>query len=366
MLSFDVFISYQRIHEPEAYSPTGFYQEKLAEAVAADQLGYDVIWVPEHHLIQFMPAPSTLMLATQIGMRVQTRVGTMVSLLNYRHPLITAGEIGLADQILEGRLELGVGRGAYEYEFERLGIPFKEGKDRFAENLRALEEILHGDGAISFEGEFTSFDASYALPRPVQDPHPPIWYAAMSEPSIDMAVRDGYHVTNWPFLSPMSRVETVASAFHGAREAVGGVQGEQRLGILRGAWTAETEGDARRHVETALINHRINQRLHHFTQQADPRAYVAPEPLEKEPSDDEIYENLIMGTPGQCLEKLEQYEQLGVDNVLLMFDFGAPHDEVLASMRLFAEEVIRPYRERRGIPDPRDVRAATAAEVAAS
>jgi alkanesulfonate monooxygenase SsuD/methylene tetrahydromethanopterin reductase-like flavin-dependent oxidoreductase (luciferase family) len=302
--------------------------------------------VPEHHLIQFMPVPSTLILATQIGLNVQTRVGTMVSLLNYRHPLITAGEIGLTDQILEGRLELGVGRGAYEYEFERLGIPFREGKERFAENLGALEEIFHGDGAIGFEGEFTTFEASYALPRPVQHPHPPIWYAAMTEPSIELAVRGGYHVTNWPFLNPMSRVATVAEAFHTAREAVGGVRGEQRLGILRGAWTAETEGDARRHVETALVNHRINQRLHHFTQRADPRAYVAPEPLETEPSDDEIYENLIMGTPEQCLEKLERYHELGVDNVLLMFDFGAPHDEVMASMRLFAEEVMGPFRER--------------------
>jgi alkanesulfonate monooxygenase SsuD/methylene tetrahydromethanopterin reductase-like flavin-dependent oxidoreductase (luciferase family) len=360
MLSFGVFLSYQRIGPPDAYAGTSLYEERLREAKLADELGYDLIWVPEHHLIHFMQAPSTLLLATQIGLNVKAPVGTMVSLLNYRHPLITAGEIALTDHILGGRLQLGVGRGAYEYEFERLGIPFKEGKARFAEALDALETIWHSpDGAVGYEGEYTRFDESYVWPRPLQEPHPPVWYAAMSEPSIETAVRDHYHVTNWPFLSPMSRVAKVADLFHATREEVGGVRGEQKLGILRGAWTAETEADARRHVETALVNHRINQRLHHFTQRADPRGYVAPEPLEQEPTPDEVYENLLMGTPEQCLAKVEHYDELGVDQILLMFDFGAPHEEVLESMRLFGEEVIRPYRERHGIADPRATEVAT-------
>jgi alkanesulfonate monooxygenase SsuD/methylene tetrahydromethanopterin reductase-like flavin-dependent oxidoreductase (luciferase family) len=347
LLNFGIFLSYQRIHAPEAYEGQPLHLEKLTEAKLADQLGYDILWVPEHHLIHFMQAPSCMLLATQIGLNVETKVGTMVSLLTYRHPLISAGEIALTDQILGGRLELGVGRGAYEYEFEKLGIPFAEGKDRFAEALRAVEHIWnHPEGAAPFEGKFWQFDAAYPWPQPAQHPHPPIWYAAMSEPSIEMAAAAGYHVTNWPFLAPMSRVKKVADTFHAARESGGGQRGEQKLGILRGAWCAETEKDARRHVETALLNHQINQRLHHFTQQADPRGYVAPEPLDDQPTDDEIYENLIMGTPEQCLEKVQEYDELGVDQILLMFDFGAPHDEVMRSMRLFAEEVMTPYRRR--------------------
>jgi alkanesulfonate monooxygenase SsuD/methylene tetrahydromethanopterin reductase-like flavin-dependent oxidoreductase (luciferase family) len=189
----------------------------------------------------------------------------------------------------------------------------------------------------------------------------------MSEPSIEAAVRGGYHVTNWPFLSPMSRVAKVADVFHTARNARGdddGDQGRQQLGILRGVYVAETEREARRHVETALVNHRINQRLHHFTQRADPRGYVYPETLDQEPSDDEIYENLIMGTPEQCLEKVEQYAELGVDQLLLMFDFGPPHEDVMRSMELFATEVMRPYRERHGITAPERGGASAAEEVA--
>jgi alkanesulfonate monooxygenase SsuD/methylene tetrahydromethanopterin reductase-like flavin-dependent oxidoreductase (luciferase family) len=345
-MRFSVFLAYQRTGAPEEYSRPPF-PEKLAEAKVADAFGADVIWVPEHHLIHFMQTPSTLLLATQIGLNVKTRVGTMVALLNYRHPLVSAGEIALADHILEGRLELGVGRGAYEYEFERLSIPFNEGKERLAEALEAHEKIWHSpDQAVSFDGRFTQFGDSYVWPRPYQDPHPPVWFAAMTEPSIEKAVREGYHVTNWPFLSGIERVQHVCDVFHNTREEIGVPRGQQMLGILRGTWVAETEREARKHVETALVNHRINQRLHHFTQRADPKGYVYPEPLEQEPSADEIYENLLMGTPEQVLEKLEAYQEAGVDEVLLMFDFGAPHEEVMASMELFGEQVLKPFRER--------------------
>jgi flavin-dependent trigonelline monooxygenase, oxygenase component len=347
-----VFLAYQRTGHPDDYARPPF-PEKLAEAKVADAWGAHTIWVPEHHLIHFMQTPSTLLLATQMGLSTSARVGTMVSLLNYRHPLVSAGEIAVADHILEGRLELGVGRGAYEYEFEILGIPFAEGKARFNEALRAHEAIWHSpDAAVAFDGEFTSFTSAYVWPRPYQEPHPPVWIAAMTEPTIEQAVRDGYHVTNWPFLRDMDRVRAVCDLFHGTREALGVARDEQKLGILRGAWVGETEEDAARHVETALVNHRINQRLHHFTQKADPRGYVEPEPLESEPSAEEIYENLVMGTPDQVLEKLQAYEDAGADELLLMFDFGAPHEEVLASMKLFGDEVMPRWRERHAASEP--------------
>jgi flavin-dependent trigonelline monooxygenase, oxygenase component len=347
LLRFGIFLSYQRIYPPEHYQGD-IFAEKLREAVEADRLGYEIIWVPEHHLIHFMQVPSVPVLATQIGLNVGCKVGTMVALLTYRHPLISAGELALVDRVLGGRLELGVGRGAYEYEYERLGVPFKEGKDRFQEALDTLEQIWHSpDRAVSYEGRFHSFQEAYVWPRPAQQPHPPIWYAAMTPPSIDWAARNGYHVTNWPFLRDMSDVANVAKTFHTAREEAGGVRGEQRLGILRGTFVARTEAEAAAHIEEALINHRINQRLHFFSQNADPRGVVAPDPVEDEPTDEQIYENMIMGTPEQCLKKIEQYEELGVDDLLLMFDYGPSHEAVLDSLRLFNEEVIRPYRAAR-------------------
>lgn len=346
MVRFGVFLSYQLIHRPEHYH-SDLFADKLAEAIEADRQGFDIIWVPEHHLIHFMQTPSVGVLATQVGLNVKCKLGTMVTLMTYRHPLITAGEMSLLDRVLNGRLEVGVGRGAYAYEFERLGVSFSEGKERMHEALDTLEKIWHSpDHSISYEGKFHSFDEAYVWPRPAQAPHPPLWYAAMTPPSITWAAQRGYNVTNWPFLRDISDVEKVASTFHAGREEAGGARGEQRLGILRGAFTAPSEAEAATHVEEALINHRINQRLHFFTQNADPRAVVAAEPVDNEPSAEQVYENLIMGTPEQCLEKVERYEALGVDDLLLMFDYGAEHEAVVNSIRLFGEEVIKPYRAK--------------------
>ncbi|GAB2963261.1 LLM class flavin-dependent oxidoreductase [Amycolatopsis acidiphila] len=347
MIEFDVFISYNRIHRPEYYQRS-LFAERLDEAKLADRLGYGCVWVPEHHLIHFMQAPSASLLAMQIGLNVDCKVGQMVNLLNYRHPLITAGEVAFLDNALEGRLELGVGRGAYEYEFERLGIPFAEAQPRFLEALEVLEKIWNSESAaITHKGRYFDIDEAYVWPRPYQKPHPRLWYAAMSGPSVKMAASKGYHVANWPFLRPMSAVKDIADTFHEAREQAGGVRGEQQLAIMRSAFAAETAAEARRHTGEALTNHRINQRLHHFTQNADPRGVVSPEPIDNEPDEATIYQNMLMGTPEECLAKVEEYEALGVDRLLLHFDFGPDHEAVLESMRVFAEGVIEPYRRSR-------------------
>jgi alkanesulfonate monooxygenase SsuD/methylene tetrahydromethanopterin reductase-like flavin-dependent oxidoreductase (luciferase family) len=347
---FGIFLGYQRIHAPEHYGDANLYDEMLEKAKLADELGFEILWVPEHHMIHLQQAPSATLIAMQLGLSVSCQIGTMVVLPTYRHPVLTAGEIAVVDNALHGRLEVGLGRGAYRYEFERIGVPFAEGKERFVEALDILEALWHSeDAGVSYDGKFHQFEEAYVWPRPYQRPHPPVWVAAMTPPTIDWAVRKGYHVASWPFLRDMSAVASLAGVFHEAREETGGVRGEQRLGILRATFAAGTEKEAASHVEEALINHRINQRLHHFTQNADPRGVVAPEPVENEPTPGDIYQNLIMGTAEQCLEKVERYHELGVDDLLTTFDWGPSHEAVKESMRIFAEGVIRPFRQRHGI-----------------
>jgi flavin-dependent trigonelline monooxygenase, oxygenase component len=346
-MRFGIFLSYNRIYPPEHYD-TNIYDERLEQAVLADELGYDIIWIPEHHMVHFFQVPSVTTLLTQIGLSVQCKVGAMVVLPLYRHPIITAGEVALVDNLLHGRLEIGLGRGAYAYEFERLDIPFDDARERLPEAIEVLEKIWHGPGGVSHEGKYYSFDTSHVWPRPYQTPHPPLWLGAQSTPTIEWGVKQGYHISNWPFVLPMSQVESVATTFHNALAAAGKQRGDQRLAILRGTWTAATEKDARKHVETVRTNNRIAILLHNFEQNADTRGYVPPDPIENEPTPDQAFENLIFGSPEQCFDKVRRYDELGVDDLLLMFDFGAPHEEVLESMRVFAEGVMEPYRARYG------------------
>lgn len=346
-MRFGLFLSCERIHPPEHYEDSSLHEEKVREAVHAARLGYDIVWVPEHHLLHYTQCPSPLILAAVIGRTIDIPVGTMVILLTYRHPLITAGEVALADNLLNGRLEVGVGRGAYEYEFDRLGIPFSEGRDRFLEALDILEQVWHSEeSAVSYQGRFYNFQDAYIWPRPARRPHPPLWIAAMSLQMIEWAAQRGYHVAHWPFAKGIEQVAEVSNVFHAARQENRALRGDQRLGIMRAAFAADTKSKAAARIYELILDHRIANRLHSFTQTADTRAYVRPDPIDDEPDESQLYENLIVGTPEQCLEKVERYHELGIDDLLLFFDFGPPHEAVLESMEVFAQGVIAPYRKR--------------------
>jgi alkanesulfonate monooxygenase SsuD/methylene tetrahydromethanopterin reductase-like flavin-dependent oxidoreductase (luciferase family) len=363
-MRFGIFLAYERNRSPEEYGDANLYDEILAQAKLAEEVGFEIIWVPEHHMIHVQQSPSAALAAVHLGLQVSCTIGTMVVLPTYRHPIITAGEIAMTDQILHGRFEVGLGRGAYKYEFERINVPFEEGKDRLAEAIDIFEEIWHSpDAGISFDGKFHTFDEAYVWPRPYIEPHPPVWIAGMTPPTIEWAAHKGYNVATWPFLRGMDVVEAAAATFHAGREAAGGVKGDQRLAVLRGTWVASTDVAAAEVTDEVLRNHRINQRLHHFTQNADPRGYVAPEEVEEEPSREQILQNMILGSPETCLQRVTAYHEIGVDDLLTSFVTGPSQEETLAAIRLFGEQVIAPFREQHGGAGQRPPRA-TASTVA--
>jgi alkanesulfonate monooxygenase SsuD/methylene tetrahydromethanopterin reductase-like flavin-dependent oxidoreductase (luciferase family) len=341
-MEFSIFLSLQRIHRPGEYG-TSLYEEKRLETIAAEQLGYDMVWVPEHHLIHFIQGPSALLLAVHLGRDVSIPIGTMAVLLTTRHPLITAGELAMADQLLDGRLVIGVGRGAYEYEFQRFGMDFTEGRERFAEVMDILETIWASEGySAKYDGKFFSFEEAAVWPRPVNRPVPEsVWIAAMTQPTIAWAAGKGYNVSNWPFIRPMSDVEAVSQKFHD-----NAVNEGQKLTILRQTAVSHSEAELEKCIDEVLINHRINQSLHFYTQKSDESGYVHPEPLANEPSRQDCRENLLFGTPEEILAKVEEYDRLGVDELMLFFDFGPTHEEVMKQMELFATEVITPFKAR--------------------
>jgi alkanesulfonate monooxygenase SsuD/methylene tetrahydromethanopterin reductase-like flavin-dependent oxidoreductase (luciferase family) len=346
-MEISIFLSHQRIRDDKVYS-TDLYAEKLEEAKLADRLKFDCIWLPEHHLIQFMQAPNGLILAAFYGAHVSCHVGQMVNLLLYRHPLISAGEIALGDRLLNGRLQLGIGRGAYNYEFKRLGIPWETAEAKFQECIDVLEKVWASpDRGIAHDGQFFKFDTTSVWPSPVSRPHPPVWYAAMTPPSIEFAAERGYNVATWPFLRPMSFVEDVAAKFHATRERAGGEKGKQKLAVMRPVYVAATCEEARRAVPTMLDNHRLSQMIRDAGVSLNDRGYIAPAPLASEPTLDEAFEVMIAGNPQQCLEKLELYERLGVDHFITWFDFGTEHAQNVETMQRFAEEVMIPFRRSR-------------------
>jgi alkanesulfonate monooxygenase SsuD/methylene tetrahydromethanopterin reductase-like flavin-dependent oxidoreductase (luciferase family) len=342
LLTFGINLTYTRVHPDE--TSVGLYAEMRDLAILADQVGFDIVWVPEHHLIQSSQAPSCLMNAVHVGQHTKCRIGTAICPLPYRHPLVWAGELAAADNILEGRLEIGVARGAYRYEFERLGLKFEDSKTLFQETLDAILAQFRSDEAVGHKGAHFNYEPSLVWPRPVQDPHPPVWVGGQTAPTVRWGAASGFDVFNAAFMEPMDHVRSLAAAFQEERAKAGIEKGATRFGVLRQGWVSEDEDELLEKLRVVMMRQRMVTHLVNYDDRADARGYVTPDPVPGERSEEECMENLLFGTPEQVLAKLRDYESAGVDHIILSLSFGLPIDEQLQALQLFGDKVLAPYR----------------------
>ena len=170
------------------------YERAIERFEIMDQTGYDAVWLAEHHFSGFSVCPSVHMMATMAAARTQRlRIGTAVSLAPFYHPLRLAEEIALLDNLSGGRVNWGAGRGFSRVEFEAFGVPVEESAGRFRE---AVDIVLGAwtQERLRHAGEHFRFDGVEVLPKPLQQPHPPVWMAATSEGAIDWAASRGFSI----------------------------------------------------------------------------------------------------------------------------------------------------------------------------
>ncbi|MCU1439670.1 MAG: class flavin-dependent oxidoreductase [Rhodoglobus sp.] len=332
-MEFGVFLPYQVFNPGEEQDSLS--DRMLETAVAADKAGVSYVWVPEHHFVHFLQSPSALIAATQIGQHVRCRVGTAVIVLPYHNPVILAGEIAQADRALHGRLELGVARGAYKYEFEKLGVPFEESLPQFIETLESLQALLGNEtDPTSFQGKYVNFDNMYIWPRPVQRPNPPLWMGSQSPAAVKDAASRGFNVLNSLFLWDDEHVANVAKAF--AEGQAEGGHTDTKLGLTRYSLIVDKESEIDDRIDELIHGWRIHAQLHDFVQNSDAIGRVTSRPQPSEPTRDEVRRTLMIGTAEQVTEKLEFYASVGVSLVNLNQSFGSSHERVLESTAAFA------------------------------
>jgi alkanesulfonate monooxygenase SsuD/methylene tetrahydromethanopterin reductase-like flavin-dependent oxidoreductase (luciferase family) len=170
------------------------YARALQRIEIMDQTGYDAVWLAEHHFSSFSVCPSVHMMGVLASSRTRRlRIGTGVSLAPFYHPLRLAEEVALLDVISGGRVNWGAGRGFARVEFENFGVPPDESTSRFHE---AVDIVLKAwtEERLTFAGQHFRFDGVEVLPKPTQQPHPPVWMAATSEGAIEWAAGRGFSI----------------------------------------------------------------------------------------------------------------------------------------------------------------------------
>ncbi len=318
-----------------SYPVHRMYDEMVEQAVLAEQIGMSSLWIPEHHFVNLLVHPSPLLTAVRVAAATKSiRIGTAVLVLPFYDMRRLAGEIAQADQLMKGRLDVGVGRGAFKYEFDRLGVPAAASRELFDEALALLERLL-SESDVSSDTPSYKFDPLTITPGTYQRPMP-IWIAAVQPEAVYHSARKGYNVTTTALRSPFEDAKRQAAAFHRGRdEATLAVK--PRLSMLRMGFACKDRAEVAQKVAMAAGN---DQR-HHNLRSGDGEVIegaIVPHDTGRSLAD--VEDALLIGTAAQLVEKLGRYAELGIDEFILNMGFGASHRDVMTSMELLAAKVM--------------------------
>src|SRR5499426_954157 len=213
------------------------FDEAFATAEAAEALGFDGVWLSERHFSP--PGGSThvasigstpLLWATAIASRTsRLRIGTAVLLLPLGHPVRLAEEVATLDNMSQGRLDLGIGRSSLPRAYDGYNIPYEESRARFREYLDVMR-LAWTQPRFSYTGAFYTCQDLEVLPKPYQQPHPPLHQAAARRETFAAAGTMGLSLLVALIGTPMSELATVTAVYQAAWQTAGHPgQGDVRL-----------------------------------------------------------------------------------------------------------------------------------------
>lgn len=327
----------------KSYGGDRVYGDMLNQAVLADRMGFDAVSITEHHLMNCLMMPAPLQFAVKIAaMTRSVKIMTSIVVLPLHDMRIYAGEVVVADIFTEGRLLLGVGRGAFKYEMERLGVPMEETQARFNESLAVLQALLTEE-EVSWDGDYYKFDPLTIMPRPLRPGGPPMMMAVMNPEGIYHCTKRGFHIQTTPLSGNHQLLLDQVGAFNRAKADMDGAGDGLTLTLSRVAHIAQSATERQRKVEAA---HRYYGRFDNvFTgpglvDNGMVRELPCATPVE------ELGESLLICTPQEMIDKLGPYADLGIDRVILNFNFGLDPSDTLDAMQCFAKEVMPHFTGR--------------------
>ena len=328
--------------DPTIGSKTHF-KNMLDQSVLAEQLGYVAVSIPEHHLVNVLMMPSPLQMAVKIStLTNKIRLSTSVAVLPIHDMRTFAGDVSTADILTEGRLELGVARGAFAWELDRLGSPIESSKEKFIESLAVLELLLSKEN-VSFKGKYYNFEPITIMPRPISDPVP-IMIAAMDLNSIRDAASKGYHVQSTVLSGTKKLLLERVNAFKEGQHEAGEKGKLLRLSMQRMAYAAKDEQDAK---EKNLMAYEYYKRFDNMFTGPGKVDKGLIEPLPRSQSLDEMTENLIICPVNEMIDKLSVYAESGINEIIISAGFGQSQQDMIESMYRIGEYVIPHFKSQK-------------------
>src|SRR5438093_4178402 len=233
-----------------------YYREVLEQVQLAEELGWECFWFTEHHFLPYgggIPNPA-VMLSGVAARTSRIRIGSAISILPLHHPVQVAEDYAMVDVVSRGRLEFGVGLGNTGLDYQVYGVDREESRARFEESVDVIldawtqERLLHVGPRWRVEGVSV-------LPRPVQQPHPPVWYAGASAESFSWAGRRGYNIMTVAHAIPPERYRESTNAWQEALKAGGHDRAEKHCKLHVRCFVDENADRAREIGQGAINNY---------------------------------------------------------------------------------------------------------------
>jgi len=343
-MDFGLFFLMQR---DEQWAEQAVYDSDLEQMLAAESLGYHSVWIAEHHFNDYGLCPVPPILAAFIAARTTTlRLGMGVSLLPLHHPVDLAEQLAVLDVVSGGRLDVGIGRGGTLQDYQTFQSDRADARARVEEGLALIQQCWRGV-PFDFTGQFHSAEQVHVRPRPVQQPHPPLYIASNSEDSVLSAARLGLPTLS-SFFVPIDELQRRRHLYRETARAAGRSDAEID-GLERRSWgmrvvhVAPSRDEALRTIEPPFMSYQRKMAVlrSNSTGGSVPNSFDRTL-LRLRPFEEYLATGwTLLGTPNEVRDGLQQYlEATGYERVLLVMALpGLPTAAALRSMRLFASQV---------------------------
>jgi len=345
-------------HSPSPEADHAGIFEQLDQACLAEDLGFDGVWLTEHNFTGESVYCDPIPFAAALAMRTsRIRIGFAVIQMTLRHPVRVATQLSLLDNLSNGRLDVGIGRGTIynEYEFMGFGLRSDDARERMAETLDILVRCWTGT-PFEHHGKYFDVRVPELRPAPVQKPHPPLWHSSASPGSFRACGERGALLMTLRL--PVGQIANRLGQYRDGL-AVSGLNDAEQQALVKNAaiWRWVYVGESRAEAEDRLSAALVETRRHmvHARETLNPSDFRVDPALLNPWTDPHVSDadglsfalesGALIGSADDVAEQIAAMRDAGCGHVLCQMSFGyLGHDQIKASMRRFGETVIPRFR----------------------
>lgn len=319
-----------------------YYQEFLEEVLLGEELGFDSVWLEEHHGVKNHYWPSPLIGLAGVATRTQRIVfGTDIIVMPFYHPVRVAEDAAMLDIMSQGRFILGAAIGYKPDEFALYQVPLEKRGARFEEAIQLIRQLWTQE-EVNFEGDYYQVKGLKIEPRPVSQPHPPLWLGGWGNLSLRRAATLGDAWIPGP-TADLAKLLDAQRIYHENLQAAGVDPATKATPLTREVVIANTDERAREVAERHLL---INYRDEYGGGTWKHPLIGSEDTAPVDQFDAISRDRFLIGSPDTVIRQLQVFvKALGADHLICRLYFpGIPHDFIMQELRLLASEVMPAFK----------------------